>query len=106
MNPADTDAYFYRALVFIKKGDYHKAVLDFNNAIKCRTDDANLYCNRGVVFLHLKEWEKARADLITAKNMGTDIITSFHNDYESIVDFEQKHEIKLPEDIAAMLTPA
>ena len=34
------------------------------------------------------------------------IITSFRNDYESVTDFEQKHNVKLPEDITAMLTPA
>ena len=37
--------------------------------------------------------------------MGADIIASFHNDYESVPDFEGKHEVKLPEDIAEMLTP-
>ena len=34
-----------------------------------------------------------------------DIITSFHNDYESVGDFEGRNEVKLPEDLAAMLTP-
>jgi hypothetical protein len=34
-----------------------------------------------------------------------DIITSFHNDYQSVSDFEDKHGIQLPADIAAMLTP-
>lgn len=37
--------------------------------------------------------------------MGYDIIASFHNAYESIEDFEQKTDIQLPTDIAALLTP-
>ena len=63
------------------------------------------YNNRGEAWLHLQEWEKAKEDLTTAKNMGWDIIDSFRNDYESVKDFEQKHNVKMPEDIAAMLTP-
>ncbi len=39
-------------------------------------------------------------------DMGADIIAAFHNDYESVEDFEQKTGIQLPEDIAAMLTPS
>ena len=42
--------------------------------------------------------------MATAKNMGIDIIASFHNDYESVEDFEQKNGVQLPEDIKAMLT--
>ena len=38
--------------------------------------------------------------------MGADIVDSFHNDYASVEDFEQKTGIQLPEDIAAMLTPS
>ena len=53
----------------------------------------------------MKEWDKARADLIAAKGMEVDIIASFHRDYESVSDFEDRKGIKLPEDISAMLTP-
>ena len=49
--------------------------------------------------------EKAKADLITAKEMGVDIVAAFRNDYESVAVFEQKTGIQLPEDIVAMLTP-
>ena len=36
--------------------------------------------------------------------MGMDIIATFRNDYESVSDFEGKHDIQLPADIAAMLS--
>ena len=88
----------------MKKSDYHRAVLNFSKVIKRKQGDANLYCSRGVALLHLKEWKRAKADLITAKNMGVDIIAAFHNDYENIADFEQEHRVQLPPDIAAMLT--
>ena len=73
-------------------------------AIQLNPDDADVYCNRGEVWLHLQEWEKAKSDLITAKNMDYDIIDSFHNDYASVEDFKQKTGIQLPPDIAEMLT--
>ena len=74
-------------------------------AIELNPEFDTAYSNRGEALLHLKEWEKARTDLITAKNMGIDIIAAFHNDYDSVADFEQKIGIQLPEDIAAILTP-
>jgi hypothetical protein len=55
------------------------------------------------MLLHIKKWENAKLDLTFARNLRVDIITSFHNDYESVEDFEQKNDIRLPEDIAAML---
>jgi hypothetical protein len=36
--------------------------------------------------------------------MGVDISASFGNDYGSIANFEKENDVKLPEDIAAMLT--
>jgi hypothetical protein len=37
--------------------------------------------------------------------MGVDIIALFHNLYSSVADFESRHGVKLPEDMAGMLTP-
>ena len=105
IQPDDAKAYSNRGIAYGHIGDYNRAIEDFNKAIEIQPDDAKAYSNRGEVWLHLKDWEKAKADLITAKDMGTDIVASFRNDYESVADFEQKTGIQLPEDIAAMLTP-
>ena len=99
------DAYYNRGTVYAKKGDFDKAIRDFDKAIQLNPDDAEVYCNRGEVWLHLQEWEKAKSDLTTAKNLGTDIIASFQNDYKNVADFEKRNGFKLPEDIAKMLTP-
>ena len=61
--------------------------------------------NRSMALLQAQEWEKAKSDLMIARNMGVNIIALFQNYYASVDDFEQKHGVKLPEDIAAMLTP-
>jgi hypothetical protein len=52
----------------------------------------------------LREWHKAQEDLEVARDKGADIIAAFHNDYESVADFEKKNAVKLPEAISAMLT--
>ena len=57
-----------------------------------------------MVWLQLQNWEAAETDLIAARDLGFNINTTFHDDYESIADFEQKNGVKVQEDIAAMLT--
>ena len=66
-------------------------------AIKLDYTDA--YYSRGETWLHLKEWEKAKADLITAKKLGVDIVAAFRNDCKSIAAFERNNLVKLPKDI-------
>ena len=102
--PEDAGAYNNRGLTYRSKGDFEAAIDDFNEAIDLAPEDAGVYNNRGDAWLHLKEWEKAKTDLTTAKNMGCDIMGSFHNDYESVEDFEAKNEVKVPKDIAVLLS--
>ena len=97
-------AYNNRGIVYHRKSKHKRAIADYNKAIALKPDDAMAYCNRVEAWLHLKEWEKARSDLTFSNNRGLDIIAAFHNDYESVTDFEQKKGIKLPPDLAAMLT--
>ncbi len=56
--------------------------------------------------LTLREWEKAKSDLTTAIELQENIvIENFSENYGSIADFEQEHNVTLPEAIAEMLTP-
>ena len=105
LNPDLANAYYNRGIAYVRKHEIDNAINDYTKAIELKSDDATVHYNRGEAWLHLQEWEKAKADLITAKNMGTDIIVGFHNDYASVEDFEQKHNVKIPADIAALLTP-
>ena len=105
IQPDLAQAYCNRGLTYDHIGDYNRAIEDYDKAIEIQPDDAQAYSNRGEALLHLNEMEKAKADLITAKEMGADIVALFRIDYESVADFEQKTGIQLPEDIAAMLTP-
>ena len=89
-----------------KQKEYKKAIEHYDKAIKLNPEIDLAYCNRGEALLHIRKWKKARKDLITAKNMGCDIPASFHNDYASVAEFEQKTGVQLPKDIATMLTPS
>ena len=62
------------------------------------------YNNRGIVELILGEWEKSRADLTDAKKTGMDIAAAFRRQNGSVEEFERRHNISLPADIAALLT--
>lgn len=105
LQPDYVGAYTYRGLAFFIKKDYERAIEDFTYVIQFKPDNAISYNYRGIALLHLQEWEKAKSDLTTAKDMEGNIISLFLNHYKSVSDFEQKHGVKLPADIAAMLTP-
>ena len=103
LNPQHAETYTNRGVAYYRKGEFAEAIQDYNTAIDLNPEFADTYYNRGEAWLPLEEWEKAKADIITAKDMGHDIVVGFHNDYESVEDFEAKHGVKVPEDIAALL---
>lgn len=105
LDPNSANAYHNRGYAYRKKGDNKRAVEDYNQAIQIKPDSILFYNNRSIALLDLKEWKKAKSDLTIARNMGVDIIALFRNAFTSVTDFEQKHNVTLPEDIAALLTP-
>ena len=105
LNPDFADAYNYRGIAYRNKGEINRAIEDHNQAIQIKSDNVLFYNDRSIALLQVQEWEKARSDLTIARNMGVDIIALFHNAYASVADLEQKYNVKLPKDIAAMLTP-
>ncbi|MYD62900.1 MAG: tetratricopeptide repeat protein [Gemmatimonadetes bacterium] len=111
LNPDSAEVYHERGNMYFIKGavdraiaDYNKAIKDYNKAIELKPDSAITYYNRGMCWLHLQNWQGARSDLANAKNRGMNIIAAFRNGYKNVGTFEQQYSIKLPEDIAAMLT--
>ena len=71
----DNRRIIYRAkrMAYYEENKSHLGV-DYTEAIRQNPDDPNIYYNRGEAFLRLKLWDKARSDLITAKNMGPNIV--------------------------------
>ena len=105
LKPNYAKAYYNRGNVYRDKVDFDKAIADYTKAVELNPDYAEVYGARGEAWLHLKEWGKAKADLTFARNRDFDIIASFRKQHENVVDFEQKNNIQLPEDVAAMLKP-
>ena len=105
LNPNYAIAYYNRGLACGEKGDYERAIKNYSTAIDLQPDLAEAHYNRGEAWLHLKEWEKAKSDLTAARGMGINLITAFDYLYDSVEDFEESNGVKLPEDIAVMLTP-
>ena len=103
LNPNVAVCYNNRGTVYLRKDEYHNAIQDYTMAIVLSPYDTPAYSGRGEAWLHLEEWEKARSDLTVAREKGLDIVASFHNDYESVADFEQKNGVELPQDLATML---
>ncbi len=104
LKPEYVDAYNNRGTAYSIIGDFDKAIQDYNKAIDLKPMLAEVYYNRGAAWLLLQEWENAKADLSTAKNMGFNIAGSFHNYFGNVAAFETKHGVKVPEDIAALLS--
>ena len=104
LDPNYALVYHNRGEAYSEKGEFNLAIKDYNTAIGLNLQLALVYYNRGETWLHLREWEKAKVDLTTAKDKGLDIIASFRNHYRNVEAYEQRHHVKLPEDIALLLT--
>ena len=104
LKPEDADVYVIRAKAYHENGDFDFAMGDYEKAIELNSDDAEAYYNLGLVWMQRQNWQEAKLNLTVAKILKADIVSKFHNTYESIADFEQQNDIDLPEDIAAMLT--
>ena len=105
LKPNYAKAYYNRGNVYRDKVDFDEAIADYTKAIALNPDYVEVYGARGEAWLHLKEWGKAKADLTFARNRDFDIIASFRKQHKNVIDFEQKNNIQLPEDVAAMLKP-
>ena len=103
LDPKFADAFNNRGNVHLYKGAYDRAFEDYNKAIELKAVEA--YYNRSLCWLHWQNWQEAKSDLTVAKSMGMDIIAAFRKNCENVEKFEEKNSVKLPEDIAAMLTP-
>ena len=105
MTPDEPIVYHNRGSAYLRKGQVKQAITDYNTVLSLSPDYAEAYYNRGMAWLHLCEFAKAKADLIAAQQAGVAIMAGFRDAYKSVVDFEQKIEHKLPEDISTLLTP-
>ena len=102
--PKDAMSYSNRGVAYLRKGEVNKTIEDTNKAIELDEKLSNAYYNRAEARLRLKEWNKAKTDLATAQKLGMDIVAAFHNNYKNVETYARWQRVRLPEDIAHMLT--
>ena len=105
LRPNNANTYYARGDAYNREHKIDSAVKDYTTAITLNPNLAWPYYRRGEVRLRSGEWSQAKSDLINAREKDIDFIALFRNDYGSVEGFEQKNNVKLPEDIVAMLTP-
>ena len=76
LKPEYPKAYYRRGIVHAKNAEYAKAIADYNEVIQRDPEHAEAYRSRGEAWHHLKDQEKADADLTVARTLETDIASS------------------------------
>lgn len=105
-NPNHATDYINRASAYLDRGDFIFAINDYTKAIELKPDDESYYehYHRGLVWLRLRDWKNAKADLVAAQYGGLDIANLFSQYHGTIPELEEKIGVELPEDIIALLT--
>ena len=76
LKPEYPKAYYRRGLAYAKNAEYIKAITDYNEVIQRDPEHADAYRSRGEAWHHLKEQQKAEADLTVAKALETNTAPS------------------------------
>ena len=104
LDPEFVSAYGARGLTYWIINEFEQATQDYSKVLEVNPDDPSAYQYRGFAWLHLGEWNKAKVDLTAARDKGVDIVTSFHDQPQSVAEFVGECGVQLPEDIAELLT--
>lgn len=104
LDPKHESGWSNLGFCYLKKGDTDSAINHINKAIELNPKYVDGLFNRAIYSLYVKDWSTARTDLASAKNLGADIVKIFEGDYEDISTFETKSRIKIPREIAEMLS--
>ena len=92
-------------MLFFSKKDYVNAIEDFDYTIQNSHHNAKVHLAhvfKGLAALHMQDWEKAKSGFEADKKKSENLFCII---YQSVSDFEQEYNVKLPEDIVEMLTP-
>jgi tetratricopeptide (TPR) repeat protein len=102
VNPAE--AYSKRGNIYFDRGDYDRALGDYNAAIRLKPDYANAYNNRGNVYNRQGEYAPAIADYDRAIQLDPGLVEAYFNrgfayndkgeSDRALADFDQAVQLK------------
>ena len=75
----NADAYHKGGDTYDEKGEYDKAIADYNKAIELNPNDADAYYNRGCTYGEMGEYEKAIADFNKAIELNPHDAGAYYN---------------------------
>ena len=101
-DPRNYAAYHNLGISHAAQGNYRQAIQYYDQALRIGHDDYTHYY-RFEAWLLLEEWEAAMQAATSPDISWDDIADLFHEYYENVSDFEQKNDIRLPDDIAEPL---
>ena len=70
LDPSDPFVFSSRGIVYMRKGQYEKAITDFTKTIRLEPKFAAAYRARGLAYKHLGKLSEAEADFAEAKKRG------------------------------------
>lgn len=71
--------YYNRGTAYSNKGEYDKAIKDYNKAIELNPDFAGAYNNRGFAYYHQSDYDKAIENYNTAIELNPDDVGAYNN---------------------------
>lgn len=95
-------AYHNLGIAHAAQGNYRQAIQHYDLALRIDRDDYTHYY-RFEAWLLLEEWESAKQAATSPDISWDDISGMLHEHYESVSDFEQENDVRLPDDIAELL---
>lgn len=69
-DPNYAQAYKNRGLSYARQGNFTQAISDFTKAIEINPNYADAFYNRALIYYYLKEYGKARADVLQIEALG------------------------------------
>jgi lipoprotein NlpI len=74
-----TSAYNHRGVALARKGDYDRALVEYNAALRLNPNDADVYNNRGVSFEEKGDLDRAIADYSEALRLNSKYAFAYNN---------------------------
>ena len=71
--------YYNRGSAYMTKGQYDRAILYFDKAVKINKNFAQAYCNRGTAYYEKKEYDRAILDFNKAIKINTKFADAYYN---------------------------